>query len=590
MDKAPKTEIEQIEFYRQCLGKFHLAAKNKGVVRKFYSIAGTSVCLCFAGEAMIPYMTPALEHLSIPEISNPDMTVNVWDTESTKIEMPPPPCEWADFTDRGDIWGFNSKRIKTAFHWSEFSVNLMDMATDTAVYWVKTPKTFPYWVFSSPFRSIFHWWMEKHNAQLLHAAAIGTDDGAVIITGKGGVGKSTTAIRCLNAGLNYLGDDYVIVKKGPQPKVYSLYSTAKLNMEDMPKFPSLQVFAAKPIKKNQEKAVLFLYPGLRDQIKREMPLKAILTPEIKNQENSIISPVSFWPVQRAISFTTMSQLPGVGSHTHDYICEFSNNLPCFKIELGSDVNGIVKQIKRLVSKTEEFYQQETNNKKESEKPLVSVVMPVFNGEKYIMEAIENILDQDYPAIEIIVVDDGSTDNTRKMLEELAVDIRYFHQPNDGPASARNRGIRDVSGKYVAFLDVDDLWPENNLKLLVQELENNPSMDVIRGYAQLFENTDDDKIEYIGNPEEAFLDYIGAALYRKPVFNNVGLFDQTMKFGEDADWYNRAQEQKINMKRLDEVTLLVRRHANNMTAGKSLKELNVLKIYKKSLDRARNTAK
>lgn len=587
MDKPSKTEQEQIQFYQQCLEKFNQAVKKTGVIRKYYSIADTSVCLCFAGEAMISYMTLALEHLSISETSNPDMTLNIWDTESTKIEMPPPPCEWEDFTDRGDIWGFNSMRIKTAFHWSEFSVNLMDMETNTAVYWVKTPSKFPYWVYSSPFRTIFHWWMEKNNCQLLHAAAVGTEDGAVIITGKGGVGKSTTAVICLNNGLFYLSDDYVIVKKGSSPKVYSLYSTAKLNMEDMPKFPALQKFAGQAVEEDQEKEVLFLYPKLKDQLKRKMPLKAILTPEIKKQQNSEIQAVSYWSVQRAMSFTTMSQLPGVGSHTHQYINEFSNSLPCFKIILGSDFNKLTRLIKGFISKPEKYSGLKTNTSKKNEKPLVSVVMPVFNGEKYINEAVENILNQNYPAIEIIIIDDGSTDETKKLVHELPVDVRYFYQPNEGPSSARNRGIRDVSGKYVAFLDVDDLWPENNLELLVRQLEGNSDLDVARGYAQLFKNTDNNKEEYIGNPKEGFQDYIGAALYKKTVFNKVGLFDPFLKFGEDTDWYNRAREQNLNIKILDEVTLLVRRHGKNMTEGKTLKELNVLKVFKKTLDRTRS---
>ncbi len=513
------------------------------------------------------------------------MTLNVWDTESTKIDMPPPPCEWDDFTDRGDIWGFNSKRIKTAFHWSEFSVNLMDMDNNTAVYWVKTPRTFPYWVYSSPFRTIFNWWMEKNNCQLLHAAAVGTEDGAVIITGKGGVGKSTTAVSCLNNGLLYLADDYVIVKKGKEPKVFSLYSTAKINTEDMSKFSSLSDFAGKQTEENQEKAVLFLYPGLREQIKREMPLKAILTPEIKKQKQSEIKPVSYWSVQRAMSFTIMSQLPGVGSHTHEYISEFLISLPCFKLVLGSDPDKLIKLLKEFISEPEKYTQQHTIAQKETEKPLVSVVIPVYNGEKFINEAIDNVLSQNYPALEIIIVDDGSTDNTAQLIKNLTVDVRYFYQPNDGPSSARNRGIRDVAGKYVAFLDTDDLWPENNLHLLVHQLENNPSVDVVRGYAQLFKNTDDG-MEYLGNPKESFPDYIGAALYRKSVFNKVGLFDPFLKFGEDSDWYIRARELNINIKRLDEVTLLVRRHDQNMTGGKTLKELNVLKVFKKTLDRAR----
>ncbi len=587
MDKKPKTEIEQVRFYQQCLTKFHIAAEQTGIIRKYYSIAGTKVCLCFAGKSMIPVLTLALEHLSIPETDSPDMIINIWDSKSSGIAMPPPPCEWEDFTDRGDIWGFNSKRIKTAFHWSEYSVNVMDIESNTAVYWVKNPATFPYWVQSSPFRTIFHWWMERNNCQLLHAAAVGTNDGAVLITGKGGVGKSTTATICLNAGLYYLADDYVIIRKDPSPKVYSLYSTAKIKMEDISQFPSFKSFIGKTISDDQEKAVMFLYSRFSNLIKTEMPLTAILTPEIKNQKNTKIEDVDFWPVQRAMSFTTMSQLPGVGSHTHEYICEFSDKLPCYKISLGSDFNLIPSTIEKFLANPDEFNQQKSQKISEQESPLISIIVPVYNGEKFIAGAVKNILHQGYPAIEIIIVDDGSSDNTRKIVEDLSIDVRYFHQPNDGPSSARNRGIRDVSGKYVAFLDVDDLWPENNLKLLVAELEANPSVDVVRGYAQLFKNDNNDGMEYLGNPKEAFPDYIGAALYRKQAFTKVGLFDSFLKFGEDSDWFNRAREKNLNIKRLDDTTLLVRRHEGNITAGKSLKELNILKVFKKSLDRARN---
>ena len=223
-------------------------------------------------------------------------------------------------------------------------------------------------------------------------------------------------------------------------------------------------------------------------------------------------------------------------------------------------------------------------------PKVSVVVPTYNSAQYISETINSIIAQTYHNIEIIIVDDGSTDNTKKIIEELPCDVRYFHQPNDGPASARNRGVKDVSGEYIAFLDVDDLWPENNLNLLLNAIEKNMDSDVVRGYAQLIRNTETGEVEFIGNPNNSFSDYIGAGIYRREAFEKVGLYDPTMKFGEDTDWFNRARELNINIKRLDEVTLFVRRHSGNMTEGKSLIELNALKVFKKALDRERNSIK
>lgn len=585
MDRPERSEQEQIQFFYQCIQKFKAAASVKPEIKYFYKIAETTVCLNFAGNALLPWLTPALEHLKT-SATTPDLTIHVFDTLSTGINAPPPPCEWADFTDRGDIWGFNSKRIKTAFHWSEYSVNVLDLETNTGVYWVKNPKAFPYWVYSSPFRSMIQWWMEKNGGQLLHAAAVGTDKGAVLITGKGGSGKSTSAIVSLDQGMKYLGDDYVIVKKDPCPTVYSLYSTAKLNVEDMVKFPALSSLAAEKVKEDQEKEVMFLYPKLKNQIVEKLPLKAILTPKIQQKANTDIVPASFWPIQKAMSFTTMSQLPGVGSHTQQYIREFISQLSCYTLKPGSRFPDISNAIKDFIDHPEK-YQQKSSEHSDKKKPLISIIIPVYNGAHFIGATIKNIMLQNYPATEIFIVDDGSTDHTREVVENLDEDVRYFYQPNSGPAAARNRAIRDVSGEFIAFLDVDDLWPENNLKMLMQELQQNPGLDLVRGYAQLFRMNEINEKEYIGNPKESYPNYIGAALYRKSVFEKVGLYDPELRFGEDGDWFNRAVEKNINMKRLDDVTLLVQRHENNMTKGKSMVELNALKVFKKKLERKRS---
>lgn len=587
MDRPQKTEAEQLQFFNNCLERFNEAAGITGEIKLYYQIAETTVCLNFAGASLLPHLTPALEHLKIEAPVFPDVTINVWNTISTGVQMIPPPCEWADFTDRGDIWGFNSQRIKTAFHWSEYSVNVMDMSANTGVYWVKNPNAFPYWVYSSPFRTMLHWWMEKNSCQLLHAAAVGTSDGAVLITGKGGTGKSTSALTCLNGGMKYLGDDYVIVKKDPEPIVFSLYSTAKLNVEDLDRFSALMPFVGERVKDDQEKEVLFLYPALKDQIDNQMPLKAILTPQIQKTENTSIEPASFWPIQRAMSFTTMSQLPGVGPQTQEYISGFISKLPCYTLKPGNIFSLIPKTIIDFLENPEKYSDTTNPQTSESPNPLISIIIPVFNGEKFIKQAIQNIINQNYPAIEILIVDDGSTDSTCEVVENLTVDVRYFHQPNSGPASARNRAIRDISGDFIAFLDVDDLWPEKNLELLMKELLDNPDLDLVRGYAQLFSIDEAGKMEYLGNPKESFPDYIGAGLYRKQAFAKVGLYDAELRFGEDGDWFNRAAEKKIVMKRLDEVTLFVQRHVGNMTKGKSLVELNTLKVFKKKLERKRS---
>lgn len=593
MDKPQKTEAEQIDFFNICHERFEKAKDSAGESSHFYRIGGTTVRLLFAGERMVPFLTPALEHLSIPETDATDVTLCIWDSDSTNTKMVPPPVKWDCFTDRGDIWGFNSRRIKTAFHWIECSLNLMDLESRTGIYWVETADTLPYWVHASPLRTLFHWWMENNGCQLLHAAAVGTEKGAVLITGKGGIGKSTTALSCLQSGLFYLADDYVVASLEPESLVHSLYSTAKLNADHVMNFPGLTRFVKNPDKLDQEKAVMFLYPHLKEQIVAEMPLKAILTPRVMNEEETTTSPVSRWTIERALSFTTMSQLPCVGHHTHEFVSRLSAALPSYVLELGRDLQKIPVAISDFLTDMR-FHRSFRDSASlgsdiSGARPLVSVIIPVFNGEDFIADAVNNVLAQKYPALEIIVVDDGSTDTTSEIVGKLPVDIRYFRQENGGPASARNRGIRDASGEFIVFLDVDDLWPENNLNILVDKMLREPYLQVITGYAQMMQKNEVGEYDLAGSPMESFSYYIGAAIYRKTVFSEVGLFDPSLKFGEDTDWYTRAEELKVNMKRLEEITLFVRRHGKNMTHGKNLVELGAVRVRKKSLDRMRARA-
>ncbi|MHC4268332.1 MAG: glycosyltransferase [Planctomycetota bacterium] len=594
MDKPQKTEVEQLDFFEKCYKRFLKAKTSVGEIDHFYRIGGTTVCLKFAGDNLVSHLTPALEHLRIEECDLPDVTLCIWDSDSTVTEMVPPPCGWDCFTDRGDIWGFNSRRIKTAFHWIENSVNLMDLETNTGIYWVQTAKTLPYWVHASPLRTLFHWWMEKNGCQLLHASAVGTDNGAILITGKGGIGKSTTALSCLQSGLFYLADDYLVVRLEPEPLIYSLYCTAKLNADHVANFPDFSRFVKNMEKLDQEKAVMFLHPHLGNQIVSEMPLKAIVTPKVVDTDNTIIIPGERWTIQRAMSFTTMSQLPNVGHHTNDFISKLSSTLPIYGFELGRDLKKIPVAVSEFIADLP--YHKSTplpachSFDNSGTMPLVTVIIPVYNGERFINDAVDNVLSQNYNPLEIIIVDDGSTDRTEEIVNQIPVDIRYFKQENDGPASARNRGIRDASGDFIVFLDVDDLWPENNLIFFVDEMLNDSAAEVIRGYAQLMEyNADTREYDLVGNPKEAFADYIGAAIYRKSAFKQVGLFDTTLNFGEDTDWYNRANELNMKVKRLEDVTLMVRRHGMNMTQGKDLVELNALKVLKKSIDRKRARA-
>lgn len=590
-DLPRRTEAEQQAFYAAVLDRCGEAEVQAGTNEHFLDVAGTTVRLVFAGDRLERDFLPALAHLEIGGTPEPDVTFHIWDSDSTGVEMALRPFPHDCFTDRGDIWGFGSKRIKTAFHWIECSVNLLDTATNTGVYWVQSADTLPYWTKASPLRTLMHWWMEQNGCQLLHAAAVGREDGAALITGKGGVGKSTTALACLAAGLDYVADDYLIVQLEPEPRVHSLYNTAKLNADQLERFPQFQHHVTNHKFLHEEKAVMYLHPHFSDRIAKSLPLRAVLTPRISGQPETAFQPTSPLVLQRAAAFTTMSQLPYAGRRTHEFIERLIAGLPGLEIVLGNEIDKIPRRIENLLAMSENELGALAHNEAAvtdtADRPLVSIIIPVYNGARFIAAAVENIVRQGYPSVEIILVDDGSTDDIENVAGRLPVDVRFFSQENAGAAAARNRGIKDVSGDFIAFLDVDDQWPENNLNLLADHLLAHPGLDLVHGHAQLMEEfSEPGRYEFVGNPRESFPYYIGAGLYRRSAFERVGLFDKDLKFAEDTDWFNRATEVGIDMERLDLVTLHVLRHGDNMTRGKSLVELNTLKVFKKSLDRRR----
>jgi hypothetical protein len=587
------SEEEQLAFFDAVHQRFLQAGAAAGMESSDYRLADTTFRLHFAGRGLVSRYRPAFEHLRIPEVEAPDATFCLWDTRGTGVRMVPPPCPQESFTDRGDIWGFHSRRIKTAFHYHDYSVNLFDLERGLGIHWVSDGEVLPYWDGASPIRTLLHWLMESRGCQLIHAAAVGTEQGALLITGKGGVGKSSTALTCLRAGMLYAGDDYVVVGLRPAPTVHSLYSTAKLNPQDVERFPELRPYLGDPNPKPNEKAVLYLHPRYDSQIRRQMPLRAIAMPRIVDREQTTLRPEAIATIRHAASFTTMSQLPCVGRHTHEFFAELSGALPGYTIELGRDsasIPGAIAEFLREVPKDGGSHGSPAPSAAGRASPLVTVVIPVWNGARFIGDAVENILSQNYPSLEIIVVDDGSTDDTEAVVRRLPCDVRYFLQENSGPAAARNRGIRDSSGDLIAFLDADDLWSEDHLHLLVRELIERPELDLVHGHAQLLTYVPaSGGYEYTGSPEEAFPYYIGAGVYRKRVFDRVGLFDRTLRFGEDTDWYTRAQEKGARMERLDLVTLLVRRHGENMTEDRREIELSMLRVFKKALDRKRDGA-
>jgi len=234
-----------------------------------------------------------------------------------------------------------------------------------------------------------------------------------------------------------------------------------------------------------------------------------------------------------------------------------------------------------------------NNKKQ---PLVSVIIPTYNTGVYIKEAVDSALSQTHPNIEIIVVDDGSTDNTKAVLQPYinSEKVKYIYQRNKGLPGARNTAIKEAKGKYVALLDADDLFLPDKLGRQVQHLEENKDLDLSYCDIYHFKDSEPDKLlrlnytYYSGEAvfekllEKNFIAPLSVVV-RRSVFDRLGYFDESLRRSEDYEFYLRLAYggAKIDFLPTPLAKLRIRHRANlqglESQPKMKMSSLNVLKM-------------
>ncbi len=208
-------------------------------------------------------------------------------------------------------------------------------------------------------------------------------------------------------------------------------------------------------------------------------------------------------------------------------------------------------------------------------PLISAIIPVYNQANWVLSAIQSVREQTWQPIELILINDGSTDDLEEKLSQIDPPDLYLKQSNCGAAAARNQGIEKAKGKYLTFLDADDRWPQNRTETLLNYMEKrNPS--IILGKVRE------------PNQKEIWLPSFGAALFKKEVFETVGLLDESLTFSEDQDWFLRAKEQEVPILAVNNVSLDRSLNPSSLTYNRTWNELDIHRVLKRSLDRRRKT--
>jgi glycosyltransferase involved in cell wall biosynthesis len=220
-------------------------------------------------------------------------------------------------------------------------------------------------------------------------------------------------------------------------------------------------------------------------------------------------------------------------------------------------------------------------------PLISVIIPSWNAADFLPEALDSIRAQGNAPLEIIVVDDGSTDHTARLVQDWS-DVRYLCQENQGPSSARNGGIDAARGELLAFLDADDLWTPDHLDRLLPPLLADPLAQFVWGASRVLNRRIEPdghfRWEVLHDSQPQFL--IGSGLYRRTAFNAVGRFDPALRFAEDVDWIATARQLGVAHVQIPDLVLIYRKHEGGVTNGRTFRELNVMTALKRSIHRHR----
>lgn len=227
-------------------------------------------------------------------------------------------------------------------------------------------------------------------------------------------------------------------------------------------------------------------------------------------------------------------------------------------------------------------------------PLVSIIIPVYNAEIYISDTISSVLAQTHQDWEMIIVDDGSTDNSLTKIKQYSQNdsrIKIILKTNSGVSDSRNAGILISKGDFIAFLDADDVWLDANLEKKIEYLKSN-NAHVVYSDCEVIDENSNAKNRLFETKEKPTLDdilllegnYITApsgTIFKKEVFNTIGLFDEKLSNNADQDIWIRLLTNNFEIALLNNKLWKYRVHSNNMSSNIQLLEKDSLYMFNKA---------
>lgn len=258
--------------------------------------------------------------------------------------MPPPPWKRDQYGSRSAVRGWGDRRFSLSFQLGSSTLSLFDRERKLALYWTHDYRMIPYWERGAPLLSLFQWWAEEEGGTLIHAGSVGSKNKGTLLVGKGGSGKSTTALSCLNSSLFYAADDYTLFFPYPNPRLVSLYTSAKATWKTLEKLPYLGT----PAQTKEEKALLYLFPKWKEKLIDSMPLRTLFIPKITGAQKPKAIPCPPSQALLALAPSTLFQLSGTGSKAFQMMSQLTKSTDCYELHLGIEFQANVDAIGEIV--------------------------------------------------------------------------------------------------------------------------------------------------------------------------------------------------------------------------------------------------
>jgi len=325
----------------EAVASFAAATRTRPPADQDVAVAGRRVRLRFAGTRLADALTGAFSYCRLPPGGPPDLTVLAWEAPTEPWAQAALAMVEPGSADRGALSLTDGDVTMLVRGWPTPTLLAIDLQQGLAFKWSAAGAPIAAGDRCRPFLPIFSWWLTRSTWQLVHASAVGGAAGGVLIAGKGGSGKSTTALACARAGWRYAGDDFVLVDDAAAPRVEPLYSSARLRPDMAAHFPELAPLRLDPgTAHDSEKHDFLLARAVAQPAFAGFAVRAILVPRIVDATATAARPASRAEALRALAPSTLGHIKGDARRNFAKIARLAAAVPCFALELGRDLDAI----------------------------------------------------------------------------------------------------------------------------------------------------------------------------------------------------------------------------------------------------------